>query len=572
MCFQNSPENSAELAPVVLFVYNRPEHTEKVLEALSLNTLSRESTLYVYSDGPKSGDSDQIIKQIEEVRMLVKSKDWCKHVHLINRKTNLGLAQNIVSGVTEVVGKYGRVIVLEDDIITSNGFLTYMNHSLSLYQHEEKVMHVSGYWFPLEESKNLKQNFFYQVPSCWGWGTWKRAWDNYIEDADLLYDNLKDSGKLEAFKISKYADFEEQLLMNITGEKKTWAIKWYASTFLKGGINLHPNHSFVNNIGHDGSGVNSRINDSFSWDQLSTVSQCEKVELQLDRKALRMMKKFYNSNNESMLKRILRKAYYLSLSDIFSLLRGGRNSKKLIIHPEWHQVKSGIGKGLKLFVDPKAFHGWAEMIENEYDRFMFDEVARDKVYVCFDIGAHFGYNAMMFTRLFNDCKVLALEPNQFNLQQLSEHIKENDLEDRITTMQTAVSDTISVVNFIISKDVQGSQSTGSFIDGVETPLSADHYQSFETVQIPTTTIDALTLKTSMIPDLIKIDVEGAEFAVLKGGKEVLKEHGPVLLIEIHNVTAMFDCVKFLKELGYSIKMIDLENTSVSRGFIVARID
>src|SRR5690606_23296506 len=152
-----------DLAPIALFVYNRPRHTLQTLEALAKNDLAKYSTLYVFSDGPQSDAPDHDTMLISRVREVVDSQNWCAETIHIKRDTNLGLAENIVSGVTQVLQRHGRVIVLEDDIITGTGFLTFMNDALSVYAQDEQVMHISGYMFPVNGT--LPETFFYKQTS-----------------------------------------------------------------------------------------------------------------------------------------------------------------------------------------------------------------------------------------------------------------------------------------------------------------------------------------------------------------------------------------------------------------------
>ena len=162
------------LAPIIVFCYNRPEHLEQTLEALSCNELADQSTLYIYCDGPKEGASDEMRQKIAEVRQVARKRQWCKEVHVVKREENVGLMTNIVGAVTEIVNQYGRVITMEDDIITSKGYLRFMNEVLELYKDDEQVMHISGYMWP--HKRRLPDTFFYEVPyPGGGWATWQRA-------------------------------------------------------------------------------------------------------------------------------------------------------------------------------------------------------------------------------------------------------------------------------------------------------------------------------------------------------------------------------------------------------------
>lgn len=243
-----------ELAPIVLTVYKRPWHTEQTLKALQANDLADQSILYVYSDGPKHLALKEDIKAIEEVRELVRSQQWCKEVHLIESPYNIGLVSSFVKSISEVVNRHGKVIVLEDDQVTSKGFLKYMNEALELYKNDEQVMHVSGYMYPVKfESKET--TFFLNVQSCPGWGTWKRAWKHYNNDAvDHLNYFSQNKKRIKKFNIEGNAFYFKQLEKNTEVINYSWAVKWYASCLREGGMSLFPSKSLVQNIGLDGTG------------------------------------------------------------------------------------------------------------------------------------------------------------------------------------------------------------------------------------------------------------------------------------------------------------------------------
>ena len=159
-----------KLAPVALFAYRRPKHTLKVLQALSRNSLADQTQLHVFCDGPGPGASDIEKENILAVRKVVRQERWCESVTLHESPENIGLADSIVNGVTELVDQYGRIIVLEDDIVTSIGFLRYMNQALDMYAEDEQVFQVSGFMVPAK--KKLEPCGFFRAPGSWGWATW----------------------------------------------------------------------------------------------------------------------------------------------------------------------------------------------------------------------------------------------------------------------------------------------------------------------------------------------------------------------------------------------------------------
>jgi hypothetical protein len=294
------------LAPIVLFVYNRPWHTQQTLEALAKNDLADQSKLYIYADGAKADATEDDLKKISEVEELIHSRKWCGDLEFIKRDHNYGLADNIVDGVTTIVNKYGKIIVLEDDIVTSPGFLKYMNDALDLYENEDKVMHISGYMFPVK--KKLPSTFFYQPTTCWGWGTWSRSWSLANFDSQYLLEKFIDAQQIQDFNINNTYPFFTHLRENALGTMKTWAVRWYANVFINNGFSLHPFPSLVNNIGNDGLGENCGTSNKYDWNNLAEKNDVGKVKIKQNRKALYSMQHFNNGNKTNICKKIITKA------------------------------------------------------------------------------------------------------------------------------------------------------------------------------------------------------------------------------------------------------------------------
>ncbi|MFD0750516.1 sugar transferase [Mucilaginibacter calamicampi] len=242
------------LAPIALFVYNRPDHTRRTISYLQKNLLADESRLFIFSDGAKTAADEDMVR---EVRDMAAQVTGFKSVKLISRKQNMGLANSIIDGVTQLVTEFGKVIVFEDDLLSSPYTLQYFNESLKRYKEEEKVMHIGAYMFPLS-NKALPETFFHRIATSWGWATWDRAWKNFEPDIDQLITQF-DSRKRYQFSIEGTGNFWKQMMEFKARKNNSWAIRWYASIFLKGGLALHPAHSLIHNIGHDGTGVHSNI-------------------------------------------------------------------------------------------------------------------------------------------------------------------------------------------------------------------------------------------------------------------------------------------------------------------------
>jgi hypothetical protein len=265
------------LAPIVLFVYNRPWHTSQTLEALTKNELANQSQLFIFADGPKKDAGVDELRKIEEVKKIIYSKKWCGNVTIANSAINKGLANSIVEGITKIVNQYGKVIILEDDIVTSEGFLKFMNDGLNFYEKEESVMDISGYSFPVK-TLELPNIFFLQMASCWGWATWSRAWRYFTPDTKWLYDELLKENKWKSFLYIGQENYKIQLMNNLNGKIHTWAIKWQAVMTLRNGLSLQPGKSLVKNIGFDSSGTNYNEKDAtFNIDKLHNNIKMERI-------------------------------------------------------------------------------------------------------------------------------------------------------------------------------------------------------------------------------------------------------------------------------------------------------
>ena len=200
------------LAPILLFVYNRPAHAKRAIEALLHNTLAAESELFIYSDAARSPED---CKSVNEVRSFIHSVNGFKKVHIIEREKNYGLARSIIDGVTTQVNAYGRTIVLEDDLVTAPYFLQFMNSALEMYKDEPRIGHIQA---------------------C-----------DFTQDPSLPDTFLDFNGKY---------GYTRMLRRQTEGKNNSWAIRWNASLFLKDILSLNVGKSLIQNNGFDGSGTN----------------------------------------------------------------------------------------------------------------------------------------------------------------------------------------------------------------------------------------------------------------------------------------------------------------------------
>lgn len=254
------------LAPIALFVYNRLWHTQQTVESLQKNELADASDLFVFSDGPKSeADKDKV----RAVRNYLKTVEGFRSVTVFEQERNLGLAQSIIAGITDIVGRFGKIIVLEDDIVSSQYFLRFMNEALEYYKDEDKIISIHGYIYPIKS--RLPDTFFLRGADCWGWGTWKRGWELFEPDGKRLLNELNARGLTRQFDLDSSYDYTKMLEDQVSGKNDSWAIRWYASAFLKGKLTLYPGKSLVRNTGTDSSGTHCGTSNIFE-----TAVSCER--------------------------------------------------------------------------------------------------------------------------------------------------------------------------------------------------------------------------------------------------------------------------------------------------------
>lgn len=303
MIISTSKGALAPLAPIALFVYNRPWHTEQTVEALKNNLLASKSDLVIYSDAEKT-DKDKAT--VLDVRDYIKTITGFKSVTVIERKSSLGLAQSIINGVTDIIGKNGSAIVLEDDMVTSRYFLKFMNEALDLYKDEERVISIHGYVYPVQEI--LPETFFLRGADCWGWATWKRGWDLFESDGQKLLSDLRAKKLAHAFDFDGSFGYTKMLEAQIAGKNYSWAIRWYASAFLHNKLTLYPGVSLIANIGIDSSGAHCGTTDIFETKVAEMPVNINPSEIIESISARTAIKRYFLATKESTVRTKIRKA------------------------------------------------------------------------------------------------------------------------------------------------------------------------------------------------------------------------------------------------------------------------
>jgi GT2 family glycosyltransferase len=273
-------------APIAVFAYRRPRHLRRMLESLLANPHAKESAMRIYCDGARGAEDRADVAATRAVARALAPA----HARIVERGENLGLARSVIAGVSELTAEFGSVVALEDDLVLSPYALDFLNRALERYRDEERVMHVSAYMFPV--AARLPEAFFHTEASCWGWATWARAWAHFEPDAAKLCEAVKARGARHEFDSRGSYEFFRMLELQARGEVDSWAIRWYASIWLRGGLALHPDRALAANVGHDGSGVHSDVTDDYDVELRDAPVRAFPDRIEASETAMRAMVRF----------------------------------------------------------------------------------------------------------------------------------------------------------------------------------------------------------------------------------------------------------------------------------------
>lgn len=262
-------------APVALFVYNRLQHARRTIDALRANELAAQSDLFIFSDAARDQESSAAVAAVRDYLGTITG---FRSVDITLRPRNLGLAASIIDGVTSVCNRFGRLIVLEDDLVTSRSFLSYMNQALAVYEQDERVASIHGYCYPVP-AVTLPPTFFLRGADCWGWATWSRSWRHFEPDGRKLLKLLRDRQLEHQFDLDGAFGFTQMLAAQTEGRNDSWAVRWHASCFLREMFTLYPGRSLVHNIGNDSSGRHCGATDDYSTVLLDHAVTVEPVDV-----------------------------------------------------------------------------------------------------------------------------------------------------------------------------------------------------------------------------------------------------------------------------------------------------
>lgn len=236
--------------PVALFAYNRPKHLRQVVSSLLANPEAVDTELFIFCDAAARVDD---LPAVAEVRDYARSIDNFQRVTVIEREINYGLSRSITDGVNYLCRLYGRVAVVEDDVLVSPYFLSWINAALDKYENNERVMSVGCYVVPTKMT--LPETFFLQLPDCWGWAVWERSWQSYQADGIALLKELRERNLEYRFDLEGAYPYTEMLREQTQRKNDSWAVRWSASVLLADGLTIYPGRSMTRNIGFDGTGT-----------------------------------------------------------------------------------------------------------------------------------------------------------------------------------------------------------------------------------------------------------------------------------------------------------------------------
>lgn len=526
------------LAPIILFVYNRPWQTEQMLEALKGNEFADQSTLYIYSDGPKKNASDHDLKKIQDVRAFIRKKKWCKEVIIIERDKNLGLADSVITGVTEVIEQHEKVIVLEDDIVTGRYFLKFMNEGLEMYSLNEKVYGISGYCFPY--SGNIKEEtFFLPIMSSWGYGTWKDRWQKINFKGNELLKEIQDKRFEKEFDFSNFK-FLQMLKNQVYGKNNSWAVRFYATMFLNNGVFLFPNQSFLQNIGFDGTGIHcgydaSKIHSGKYENDLNLLVQKRMIFVKPGILQKFKKDKAIKTSLGLKLKAKIRNSIAPELIQLARRKVGRKNQNDQSEFPRYTETTVGLEERKIVIPDMASY------------QFMYKEIFEQEIYkfsskntepYIIDGGANIGLATIYLKKKYPGAEIVAFEPDPQIFKILKSNI-ETFRFNNIKLVQKGLWDKEAQLDF--------------WSEGADAGLFSElDNRSERSYSIKTTSLKPFLSKPV---DFLKMDIEGAETRVLRDIKNELANVDRIF-VEYHSFfgqpQTLNEIIDILTEAGYRL--------------------
>lgn len=281
-------------APIIIFAFNRVSSLMNSIASLQQNTEAGESDLFIFIDGPRLNKKGEM-QQVQEVRNFVSSISGFKTINCYFSELNKGLGPSIIAGVTEIINKYGKAIVLEDDLVFANNFLSFMNQGLEKYENVQRVFSVCGYSNKIKVPKSyLADAYFAPRSSSWGWATWADRWNTVdweLKDWSAVRTNSK--------RFNKWGGSDCFGMLQGWKDKcnNSWAIRFCYSQFVQDRLALFPVVSKDRNDGFDGQGTNCKSWSRFKceFDESTRKDFVYPLTIEINKTILKSFL-FYNSS------------------------------------------------------------------------------------------------------------------------------------------------------------------------------------------------------------------------------------------------------------------------------------
>lgn len=276
-------------AAVIVFGYSRKEKLEKCLEYLEKNSGIEKMDLHIFSDGAKGVKDIELVNDVRIYLDTYSKKSNFKTVNIYKSEKNKGLATSIIEGVSQIIDKYGKAIIVEDDLLTSDDFLQYMNDALEYYEDKKEYGSISGYTYPLKELENYNKDIYVtRKGECWGWGTWKDRWEKVDWNISTFSEYMNNSEMRKEFDRIEYG-LDNMLIQQMNSKIDSWAVRWCYHLFRNNLLTVYPKKSRTTNIGFDGTGIHCGITNKYDNDITQKIGKCifERLDVneELERKA-----------------------------------------------------------------------------------------------------------------------------------------------------------------------------------------------------------------------------------------------------------------------------------------------
>ncbi len=301
-------DNKNKLAPIAVFAYKRRDKIENCLQSLIGCDNFEETPVYIFSDGYKGIEDKEAVIVVREY--LNKFKSIHSNVNVIVNENNNGLSKSIIEGVTNIIDDYGKIIVLEDDLIVSRDFIDYMNDGLDYYEKNLKYGMISSYTLPLKSLENYDKDVYaVRKGECWGWATWKNRWKDVDWELTTFDNYLNNKQKRKDFSSLEYG-LEEQLILQHEGKLDAWAARWFFHLFNKGYLTIYPKICRTINTGNDSSGENcnttSKYINKLNSDEKRCAFYLAKDDISFEKKIYYFSKPSINIRIKNHIKKVLK--------------------------------------------------------------------------------------------------------------------------------------------------------------------------------------------------------------------------------------------------------------------------